>query len=57
MRDNEQIATYLELVAAQAKSLANDLKHARLWGGELTRGLGAIREALDKAQNLARDDR
>lgn len=57
MIDREQIATYLDLMAAQAKTLSRDVRDGRLWNGDLNKGLREIREALDKAQNAARDDR
>lgn len=36
----------LELAAAKAKQLAEDLKHGRLWEGDLSRGIGEINEQL-----------
>ena len=39
--------TRLELIAAKAKQLAEDLKHGKLWPGDLAKGAGEIGEQLD----------
>jgi hypothetical protein len=54
---DERVALYLELIAAKAKQLAEDYKRARLWDGDLQRGLGEINEQLQKAFSAARSDR
>lgn len=55
--DREQVATYLDLIAARAKSIARDSRDGRLWNGEISKGLREIRETLEKVENAARDDR
>lgn len=42
----------LELAAAKAKQLAEDLKHGRLWEGDLERG---ISEIIGQAQDASRE--
>lgn len=42
-------AIRLELVAAKAKQLAEDLKRGRLWEGDLSRGISEIMGQLNQA--------
>jgi hypothetical protein len=44
----EATQAYLELIAARARQLAEDYKNSRLWGGELTQGLGEIQATINK---------
>jgi len=44
--DNDAIVMRLEMIAAIAKQLAEDLKHRRLWDGQLTDGLRQISTQL-----------
>jgi hypothetical protein len=44
----EMAAVRLELVAAKAKQLAEDLKNGRLWEGDLSRGIREIHEQLSQ---------
>ena len=48
------IETYLDLIAAKAKQLAEDEKHGRLWEGELKEGLHELSQILNKAKSVAR---
>lgn len=43
---SEQNAMRLEVIAAKAKQLAYDVKHGKLWEGDLARGLSDIHEQL-----------
>lgn len=51
-----EAAMRLEVVAAKAAQLAHDLRAGALWPGELSEGLGDIREQLDKVKENRRDD-
>jgi hypothetical protein len=52
-----EVVLCLKLIAAKAEQLANDVANGKLWEGELSSGLGAIREQLERASREARDDR
>lgn len=52
----EQLAVKLEAVAAIAKSLAVDLRHGRLWEGDLETRLGLIQQEIRDVSILARRD-
>lgn len=54
---NELLATYLELIAAKAKTLADEVRRGAHWPGDLNKGLSEIQSTLQKAQSLSRDDR
>lgn len=45
----EMAVTRLELAAAKAKQLAEDLKHGRLWEGDLSKGISETIEQLQQA--------
>lgn len=47
-------AIRLELVAAKAKLLAEDIKHNRLWPGELSRRTSDICSDIEAARSDAR---
>lgn len=51
---SETAAMRLDLIAAKAKQLADDTRNGRLWGGELSEGIGEIAKQLDA---LRSDDR
>lgn len=54
---SDMVAVRLELIAAKAKQLAQDVKDARLWCGELSKGLAEIRQQLNLAEDESRTDR
>ena len=43
--------TYLNLIAAKAKQLAEDLENGKLWDGELATGIKDIAEQLSKVRS------
>lgn len=49
---NEIIKVKLELIAAQAKSLASDYGNSKLWEGELQRGIGDLYKTIIDVSNL-----
>lgn len=49
MQNREMVAMRLDLIAAKAKQMAEDVKHGRLWEGDLSRGLADIQEQLEAA--------
>jgi hypothetical protein len=44
----EDAAMRLDVIAAKAKQLAEDLRNHRLWEGETSQGLQEIRDQLNK---------
>lgn len=58
MRADEErtIEIKLRAVAAEAESLAEDIKNRKLWEGDCARRLAVISENLRAAQNAARFD-
>lgn len=55
--DRAEVALCLKIIAAKAEQLANDVANHKLWEGELSSGLAAISEQLQRALQAARDDR
>lgn len=55
--NHTDVALRLELIAAKAKQLAEDVKAGKLWPGQLTAGLREVREQLDRATDESRGDR
>lgn len=53
---NDMAVTRLELAAAKAKQLAEDLKHGRLWEGDLSRGINEVIEQLQQASRDAKQN-
>lgn len=53
--NRELVVVYLELAAAKAKALAEDVKRGRTWPGDVQSGIAQAREALTKASNEAGD--
>lgn len=49
MKNRDSIAICLEIIAAKAKQLAEDVRNGRLWEGELGSGLSVISEQLERA--------
>jgi hypothetical protein len=49
MQNREMVAMRLDLIAAKAKQMSEDVKHGRLWEGDLSRGLADIQEQLEAA--------
>jgi len=47
----------LRAVAAEAESLADDLRNNRLWEGDCARRIGGISENLNGARQAAQNDR
>lgn len=47
-----EAVTYLELIAAKAKQLAEDCKQGRLWDGDLRQGLDEISYSLKRLEQL-----
>lgn len=47
----------LDLIAAKARQLSEDVERGRLWPGELSKGLADIRTQLEHAEQSARTDR
>lgn len=44
----------LELAAAKAKQLAEDLRRGKLWDGDLERGIGEITQQLSQIHTKGR---
>lgn len=55
--DRTEVALCLKIIAAKAEQLAQDVVNGKLWEGELSSGLAAISEQLDRAVRAAKDDR
>lgn len=53
--DTDRVVVYLELVAAKAKQLAQDVKNGRLYRGDLSHGIGECHENLRRASAESRD--
>lgn len=53
----DEVAMYLDLIAAKAKQLAEDCRRGRLWDGELERGLGEIQSAIQRAAGASSSSR
>lgn len=51
----DPVVTTLKLIAAKAEKLAYDVENARLWDGDLSRGLSELRQQIDDAQRLSKD--
>jgi hypothetical protein len=47
----------LRAVAAEAESLADDLRNGKLWEGDCARRIGVISESLNAARQAAANDR
>ncbi len=50
MGQNDTAVYRLELIAAKAKQLAEDMKHGRLWPGDLSKGISELLEQLAAIQ-------
>ncbi len=58
MSDNrDTIAAYLDLAAAKAKVLADQVRKGQTWEGDVSRGCGEIVTAANDAARLAGDRR
>jgi len=57
MSDKRLAVMTLKLIAAKAEKLAFDIEMGRLWGGDLSRGIGEIQTQLNDVMQTARDDR
>jgi len=49
----EEATVYLDLIAAKAAQLSNDIRRGALWDGDLHAGLDEIQNALRRAQVVA----
>lgn len=59
MNESEKRTAEIKLraVAAEAESLAHDLRNGRLWEGDCSRRIGAITQSLNDARQAATNDR
>jgi hypothetical protein len=56
-QENRTVEIKLRAVAAEAESLADDLRNGRLWEGDCLRRIGVISESLTAARESARNDK
>ena len=58
MNDQEKRTAEIKLraVAAEAESLADDIRNKRLWEGDCARRIGAITESLNAARQVTATD-
>lgn len=52
---NDDAAVYMDLVAAKAKQLAQDMRTGRLWPSDFSIGVGEIQDALRKSQSSMKE--
>ena len=53
--NRKMAAAYLKQIAASAETLAYEIENGKLWEGEFSQRIAAIRAALDKAQREGND--